>query len=450
MPASAQLGGSTEPPGRTRTSAQPYYEARRVAYDNGYREGLKEGERDGRGRDGFSYQDERTWQRADKGYNRASATSSRYQQSFRAGFSEGYSDGYSPLRADSRLGMAYPVARRARVPARSIRKAGYPVETAIRIPYYGNQGAYGQGGYGYSAAYPPTALNDGYEKGREDARKHRLYDPLRHDWYRDGDRTTRASTGRTSSTRTSTARAFQEGYERGYRELETIGDADCRDVSRHPSDAELERRNRGRRWRGPTALSVHSEEPLHPSEERRRSLGRSPPSPSRAPWRARAPRDGGDSDLLDRVRIRRAESSEHLGIELEHGRVAARDARRGPRLAGQQRHLAEVAAGFDRRDLARVGLEHDVDAARARRRTSTARARPAGRSLRRRRRRGVVVAAAISRALLVASARANRSTPARSRSRSRTLACRIRLRPVRVDISTWIGHGISMPWRANA
>ena len=50
---------------------QPYYESRRAAYDNGYREGLTEGERDGRRGQARPYQDNRTWQRADKGYNRS-------------------------------------------------------------------------------------------------------------------------------------------------------------------------------------------------------------------------------------------------------------------------------------------------------------------------------------------------------------------------------------------
>ena len=74
---------------------QPYYEARRVAYDNGYREGMKEGERDGRRRDSYHYQDNRTWQRAEKGYNRSFGDFERYRQQFRAGFSEGYQAGYS-------------------------------------------------------------------------------------------------------------------------------------------------------------------------------------------------------------------------------------------------------------------------------------------------------------------------------------------------------------------
>ena len=73
---------------------QPYNEARRVAYDNGYREGLKEGEREGRRREAFNYQDERTWQRADRGYHRSFGDRGRYEQTFRTGYAAGYSDAY--------------------------------------------------------------------------------------------------------------------------------------------------------------------------------------------------------------------------------------------------------------------------------------------------------------------------------------------------------------------
>ena len=94
-PASAQL--TTLPDLNRATYAderQPYNESRRVAYDNGYREGIKEGEKDARSRDVFNYQDERTWQRADKGYHRSYGDSQRYQQAFRTGYAGGYSDGY--------------------------------------------------------------------------------------------------------------------------------------------------------------------------------------------------------------------------------------------------------------------------------------------------------------------------------------------------------------------
>ena len=56
------------------------------------------------------------------------------------------------------------------------------------------------------------------------------------------------------------------------------------------------------------------------------------------------------------------------------------------RLAGQQRHLAEVAAGLDARDLARAPAPAPRSPRRRARRTSTALPRPAGRSSRRCRR----------------------------------------------------------------
>ena len=71
-PAHAQLGGLLDGD-RLNYSAearQPYYEARRLAYDNGYREGLKEGEKDGRRRDQYEFSDEGAWRNGDKGYNR--------------------------------------------------------------------------------------------------------------------------------------------------------------------------------------------------------------------------------------------------------------------------------------------------------------------------------------------------------------------------------------------
>ena len=48
-----------------------YYDARRIAYDEGYQQGVKEGEKDARRGDRFAYQDEREFQRADRGYNRS-------------------------------------------------------------------------------------------------------------------------------------------------------------------------------------------------------------------------------------------------------------------------------------------------------------------------------------------------------------------------------------------
>ncbi len=103
-PASAQLVGiEVNRPSYTDEGRQPYNESLRVAYDNGYREGIKEGERDARSRDVFNYQDERTWQRADKGYHRSYGDSGRYQQSFRSGYSNWLLGRLPPLRAKLRL-----------------------------------------------------------------------------------------------------------------------------------------------------------------------------------------------------------------------------------------------------------------------------------------------------------------------------------------------------------
>ena len=101
-PANAQLAGLPDlnRPSYADEARQPYYESRRVAYENGFREGVKQGERDGRRRATFNYQDERTWQRADKGYHRSYGSFDGYQQSFRAGYSNGYTESYRRFAPD--------------------------------------------------------------------------------------------------------------------------------------------------------------------------------------------------------------------------------------------------------------------------------------------------------------------------------------------------------------
>lgn len=204
-PAHAQLGGSNRPAyaNELRYSS---YESRRVAYDTGYREGLKVGEKDGRRRAGFNYQNQRTWQRADKGYHRTFGDLERYRQSFRTGYAAGYTDGYrrfAPGYAyNSRTGRAVP---RTPVP--------YGAQTSGRYQIPGQ--------YGYNPAFNAAysnGLNDGYEKGRQDARGRNAYDPLRHKWYRSGDRHYRSQYGSRVQYRNIYREGFKDGYDRGYRE----------------------------------------------------------------------------------------------------------------------------------------------------------------------------------------------------------------------------------------
>jgi flagellar biosynthesis/type III secretory pathway protein FliH len=181
-----------------REAQAPYSEVRRSAYDQGYREGFRRGEQDGRRGDRFAYQDERDFQRGDKGYHRSYGDRGRYRQIFRDGYAAGYADGYSRY---SRYG----------------RNTRPPVYGAQRP--YGQQGGYGNWGGGayYSPAFDNGA-RDGYEKGREDARKDRGFDPVRHSWYRGGDRHYERRYGSREQYKDVYRRGFQQGYERGYRE----------------------------------------------------------------------------------------------------------------------------------------------------------------------------------------------------------------------------------------
>ena len=190
---------------------QPYYESRRAAYDNGFREGVRQGEKDGRDRRTFNYQDDRTWQRADKGYNRSFGELERYRQQFRAGFAEGYRSGYARYGGNGRYEQGRAIPRQD--------SYGYPGGGRYPNQYPSrSQGPYSGGRYGYDAAYP-NGVNDGLIKGREDAQKRRSFDPLRHAWYRSGDRNYRREYGPKQQYENVYREGFKDGYERGYREF---------------------------------------------------------------------------------------------------------------------------------------------------------------------------------------------------------------------------------------
>lgn len=186
---------------------QSYNDSRRAAYDIGVREGAKQGEKDGRKGNVFAYQDERMFQRADKGYRRDFGDIERYRQSFRSGYAAGYSEShqrYAPARGNQRYlndrrygnGRTSPQGN-----GRYDTRPGYP----------------GQNGGYYNPGFDNGA-NDGYEKGAEDARKNRSYDVLRHEWYRSGDRHYEGRYGSREQYKDVYREGFKEGYARGYRE----------------------------------------------------------------------------------------------------------------------------------------------------------------------------------------------------------------------------------------
>ena len=96
----------------------------------------------------------------------------------------------------------------------------------MRGPYgqqgpYPSRGTYGPGVYRNGGYYTPAFDNgarDGYEKGQEDARKRRSFDPLRHSWYRSGDRHYDDRYGSKQQYKDTYRQGFQQGYEQGFRE----------------------------------------------------------------------------------------------------------------------------------------------------------------------------------------------------------------------------------------
>jgi hypothetical protein len=188
---------------------QSYYDARRIAYDNGYREGLRDGESAARSRRPLDIQREKDWRKADAGYNRSYGDRGRYRDSFRSGYSDGYRAAYD------RFGY------NGRYDPRSSRRDG---------GWYGSQGNYPQDGrtypqgpyrdYGTGVAHIAfqNGVNDGYDKGIDDARDRKYPDATRQKWYRAGDRHYEGRYGSKEAYKDEYRRGFLEGYQRAYRD----------------------------------------------------------------------------------------------------------------------------------------------------------------------------------------------------------------------------------------
>ena len=80
---------------------RPYYgggygrEVERIAHENGYREGLKAGEKDARKGRSFAFDRHDDWQDADDGYHRDYGDKEFYRHEFREGFRAGYTEAYN-------------------------------------------------------------------------------------------------------------------------------------------------------------------------------------------------------------------------------------------------------------------------------------------------------------------------------------------------------------------
>jgi hypothetical protein len=177
------------------------YDIERRAYDYGYREGVKQGDEDGRRGRSFSFERHDDWRDADDGYSRSYGDREFYRRNYRRGFETGYTETFNRYRGGyggygrSRDGYGYP-------------SGGY------RYPSAGN--GYPSGAYSSAAAQ--VGYRDGFEAGRDDARDRNSFDPIRSKRYRSGDHEYDSRYGSKDEYKRVYRDAFQRGYDQGYRE----------------------------------------------------------------------------------------------------------------------------------------------------------------------------------------------------------------------------------------
>lgn len=90
---------------------------------------------------------------------------------------------------------------------------------------YPNTGAYGNNTNrgGYNSVPYDNGYRDGLGKGREDARDNDSYDPVRHSWYRSGDRGYNSRYGTRETYKLTYRDGFEAGYEEAYRSSRGYG-----------------------------------------------------------------------------------------------------------------------------------------------------------------------------------------------------------------------------------
>jgi len=172
----------------------------RRAYDNGYREGARQGENDIRRGRGYAPNSHNEYRNADDGYRRGDGDREFYRSSYRQGFDAGYSEAYN----------------------RSANR--YPRSTYPTYPTYPNYPTYppnspserGVPRGGYSSLAAQNGYRDGLDEGRNDANSRRAYDPVRTKRYRDGDHDYNNRYGSKDEYKREYRAAFEQGYRDGY------------------------------------------------------------------------------------------------------------------------------------------------------------------------------------------------------------------------------------------
>jgi hypothetical protein len=163
----------------------------RRAYDNGYREGLEQGNNDARHNRAFSMERHSEFRDADNGYHRGEGDINFYRRSYRQGFEVGYRESFD------RLARGYP--------NRGVYSAPVYQDPRVLTP---------RGGYATIAAQ--NGYRDGVEAGRNDAHDRHAFDPVRAKRYRDGDHDYQSRYGDRELYKRDYRAAFEQGYREGY------------------------------------------------------------------------------------------------------------------------------------------------------------------------------------------------------------------------------------------
>lgn len=166
----------------------------RRAYDNGFREGMEEGQKDARRNRGFSPQRHDEYRDADGGYNRGYGEREYYRRSYRQGFEAGYREEYE---RHARYGHDERV---------------YAPPVVIAPGYPSDRGGYGS----YSNIAQQNGYRDGVDAGRSDARDGDRFDPVRAKRYREGDHDYHDRYGSRDDYKREYRAAFEQGYREGY------------------------------------------------------------------------------------------------------------------------------------------------------------------------------------------------------------------------------------------
>jgi hypothetical protein len=160
------------------------------AYRNGYDEGRNQGERDARNGRSFDYRRTREYNTATRGYG-GYGNRNEYRDVFRQGFVAGYDDGY---RRSARRSPQYP-------------------PSGPRV--YGDR----DGGGIFRSPAATQGYEDGVNEGRKDGRDGNRFDPQRESRYRSGDHGYEREYGSRDAYKRDYRVAFEDGYDRGYREV---------------------------------------------------------------------------------------------------------------------------------------------------------------------------------------------------------------------------------------